>query len=186
MPVAAGVAALAARVAAEFKAVRAEIAALPSGGGGTDPWTYAYLTADVSNSTLTAITIDGLAIPASVFPGKYIFEGKFLLTSAATTTAVQMAMQFPPLNVDWAALWQLPSSGATTTVVSNQTANAVYTAGTAWPGATPQDFLGIVDGVFVVTNSLSNNIYPVIKSEVNNSAVVCKAGSFIRWRRLGS
>jgi hypothetical protein len=166
-------------VGTDIKSLQAQINALTS---STDPWTYRVVAADVTNSTTTAGDITGLTIPTSLATGKYILEGKIFFTSAAATTGIQLGFTFPA-QVDLAAMWQIPA-GVGGVNIHHQTVTAVYSGSTAAPAAAPADFVGVVDGVFVVNSAMSAAIIAQQRSEIAGSAVVTKAGSFIRYRKI--
>jgi hypothetical protein len=152
------------------------------GGGGTDPWTYKVVAADVSNSTVTAAEITNLTMPTGLAAGKYILEGKIFFTAGAATTGMQLGLLF---GTSWevAALWQVPS-GATAVTVLNQTASAVYSGNTASPAAAPLDSVALLDAMINLPAASTGPLSVQQRSEVAASAVVAKAGSFIRYRKI--
>lgn len=167
-------------IGADIKSLQTQINNISS---GADPWTYLVVTpTDVPNSTVTAADVTGLSIPSTLATGKYILEGKLFFTSAATTTGAQFGLVFPA-QVDLAAMWQVPAT-ATTSTTHNQTATATYSGGTAAPVVAPADSVALLDGVFSVNSAMASAITVQQRSEVAASAIVCKVGSFIRYRKI--
>lgn len=166
-------------IGADIKALNARIDGLV---GGTDPWTYLVAPNDVSNSTVTAADVTGLVIPNTLVTGKYVIEGKILFTTGATTTGMQLGLVFPA-QVELAALWQVAATQTTVTLL-NQTTSAQFSGNTAAPVASPADSIAVLDGVFVVNGAMASGIAVQQRSEVATSAVVSKAGSFVRYRKI--
>jgi hypothetical protein len=75
-------------------AANAHQAMARQGEGGSDPWTWLKLSADVANSTITLASVTGLSFNAA--PNTtYIVELVGAFQSAATTTGIALALSLP-------------------------------------------------------------------------------------------
>ena len=134
------------------------------------------VSSDVTNSTTSFADVTGLSF--AVTSGQtYAFQAKLLMTAAATTTGVKVAINGPT-----ASIMAYMAETATTATTSRIDYQAAYDSG--GPSAqtpTGGTFYATVEGV--VTASANGTVTVRFASEVASSAVVVKAGSCLFWRR---
>lgn len=149
---------------------KAEVGSLPNGSGGADPWSWAKLAADVTNSTVTLAT-SGLSFTATANT-TYVVELIGAFTSAATTTGIAVALDIPSGSVVGQGYHPISAtaSGSVEQITDNATTGAttgVRAAATLVP----------IGGQWIVAVGATGG--PVIltfRSEVAGSAVVLKGG----------
>ena len=146
----------------------------------SDIWTTVVLASDVTNNNATPDTMqDVTGLSFSVVAGTYAFEATIMYTSAATTTgsrwgingsvaATQIAYRtFTPLN-----------AGSTSPLFA-----AAYDAGAASAtSASTSANLATINGI--VTVGGSGTITVRFASEVSGSAIVAKAGSILKYKKV--
>jgi len=146
----------------------------------------AVKSADQTNSTVTAAAVTGFSITPEA-SATYEFEAILLVSSAATTTGVQVRMT-GPTETDVVCYDVIYPSGTT---LSTSGRNAQYftawnqnvAAGTAPAASTA--FPIFIKGIFRTTSSTpSSGVGVSFNSEVADSAVNILAGSMLRARRI--
>jgi hypothetical protein len=151
-----------------------------AGGGGSDPWSWSKLAADVANSTVTLAPVTGLSFTASANT-TYLVELIGAFQSAATTTGIALALDIPSGSV--AGLLLHPTSalaiGGTEQIADNATTGAttgVRAANTNVP-ATAR--------FVVAVGATGGTVQLQFRSEVAASAVTMKANlTAMGWRAI--
>jgi hypothetical protein len=149
---------------------KAPVSDLPSGGGGSDPWTWAKLTADRANSTVTLAAATDLSFTAAANT-TYVVELLGAFTSAATTAGMAAALDIPSGSVVGQGYHPVSAtaSGSFEQIADNATTGAtagVRAAATLVPvGAQWIVAVGATGGTVQLT----------FRSEVAGQAIVLKA-----------
>lgn len=144
---------------------------------------FKVITDDVVNNNVSANTIaDVTGLSFSVTSGKvYYFEFSILFDAAATTTGSRWAINGPnsPTRLSYTSEYSL------TTTTSTRNANVVAydspAAASATSGATAGNQASIIG---FIQPSAGGTVIARFASEVSNSAITAKAGSFVIWREL--
>lgn len=139
------------------------------------------LGSDVTNNNASANTIaDVTGLSFAVTAGEtYWFEFVIAYTAAATTTGSRWAINGPssPTGLSYRSEYTLT---ATSTTVNSATAYDTPAAANATSLTT-----GNVATIWgVITPSGNGTVIARFASEVSSSAIVAKAGSFLRWMRV--
>lgn len=140
------------------------------------------LGADVTNAeavanTLVAVTNLGIALEANAL---YDFEYHLVYTAAATTTGSRFTLNGPAATyLNYSSEYSL----TTTTTTRNALLQAynVPAACNATSAATGNNW-ALIKGV--IQPSAAGNLVPWFASEVSASAIVVKAGSFVRYQKI--
>lgn len=157
-------------------------AALVHSGSGTTGWaTWSQgskyiLTGDVVNSNAVANTLaDITGLTHSVVSGTtYYFKAVILYTSAATTTGARFTVNGPTMTaIGYRSEYTLTST--TTTLNSHLDARQLPAAANA--SALLVGNIAYLEGMF--TPSANGTFAIQFASEVSNSAITAKAGSFL-------
>ena len=147
-------------------------------GVSVDPWEYATLSADSSNSTVTLANSGNLsftALPNTV----YEVEVVGFFTSAATTTGFAAALGIPSGSVEGQG-WHPVS--ATALGSFEQIADAATTGATTGVRAVTTNVP--VKMVFLVQVGVTGGTVQLQhRSEIASSAVILKAGTIMKWRK---
>lgn len=142
-----------------------------AGGGGSDPWTWQKLAADVANSTTTLSAATGLSFAASANTS-YLVKVYGALQSAATTTGAALAVDIPSGSV--VGQTQINSSAsavqATEQIADNATTGVTTGVRAANTNVPVHAWFRVDIGVTGGTVQLQ------FRSEVAGSAVTLKAG----------
>jgi hypothetical protein len=150
-----------------------------AGGGGSDPWTWLKLSADVANSTVTMAAVTGLSFAAAANT-TYLVEVIGAFTSAATTTGIALALD-------------IPSGVIVGQTVANISATALGSAEQVADNATTGATTGVraintnipVTARFIVAvGATGGNVQLQFRSEIAASAVTMKAGLTAMGRRI--
>jgi hypothetical protein len=149
-----------------------------AGGGGSDPWSWSKLAADVANSTVTLAPVTGLSFTASANT-TYLVELIGAFQSAATTTGIALALDIPSGSV--AGLLVHPTStialGGTEQIADNATTGAtsgVRAVNTNVP---------VTARFIVAVGATGGTVQLQFRSEVAASAVTMKANlTAMGWR----
>ncbi len=161
-------------------AVNAHAPAAKQGEGAStpDPWSWAKLAADVSNSTVTLANVPGLSFVAAANT-TYLVDLFATFQSAAITTGIAMALDIPSGAV--AGLGLHPISTTTTNSIE-QIADAATTGVTTGVRAAATNVPGI--GKYIVSvGATGGTVQLMFRSEVAASAVTMKAGlTAMGWR----
>lgn len=161
-------------------AANAHAAAAKQGeGGGSDPWVWQKLTADVANSTVTLAPVTGMSF-AALANTTYLVEVMGAFQAAATTTGIAVALDIP----SGAVIGQfLANISATAIVASEQVADnastGVSTAVRAVNTNTP-----LTARFVVAVGATGGSIQLQFRSEVAASAVTMKAALTAMGRRI--
>jgi len=149
----------------------------------TNSLTTVVLGSDVTNNNAVANTIaDVTGLSFSVLLGKtYWFEFHIAYTAAATTTGSRWSINGPatPTYLSYASWYSL----TTTTRTENNHLQAYDqpAASNATSAATGNNYARI-EGI--IRPSADGTLIARFASEVANSAIVAKAGSFLRYQQL--
>jgi hypothetical protein len=148
-------------------------------GGGSDPWTWQKLAADVANSTTSLAAVTGLSFTAAANT-TYLVDVVGAFQSAATTTGIAVALDIPSGSVVGQALANTSATalGATEQIADNATTGAtsgVRAANTNIP----------FTAYFVVSvGATGGNVQLQFRSEIVASAVTMKANLTVMGRRI--
>jgi len=137
--------------------------------GGSDPWTWSKLGADVANSTVTLAT-GNLSFTAAANT-TYIVEFIGTFTSAATTTGIAVAVDIPSGSVTGQVIH--PTS-ATALGATEQIADAATTGATTGVRAATTN-VPITARWIVAVGASGGTVTLQFRSEVAASAVTLKA-----------
>jgi hypothetical protein len=149
-----------------------------AGGGGSDPWTWQKLSADVANSTTTLAAATGLLFAASANTS-YLINVYGALQSAATTTGAALAVDIPSGSVIGQALI---STSATAAQVIEQIADNATTGVTTGVRAATTN-VPFYAWFRVDIGATGGTVQLQFRSEVAGSAVTLKAGLTTIGRR---
>jgi hypothetical protein len=149
-----------------------------AGVGGSDPWNWQKLAADVANNTTTLAAATGLSCAASANTS-YLIEVYGALQSAATTTGAAFAVDIPSGSVVGHALINSSSSAvqATEQIADNATTSVttgVRAAATNIP---------VYAWFRVDIGATGGTVQLQFRSEVAGSVVTLKAGLTAMGRR---
>lgn len=160
-----------------------KIQSMGSGGGGTDPWTYVYQPADVATSGVTGVDVTGLGFTPAANK-KYEVKGVLMLTSATLATGPQPGLRLPTGLVHGVGFVGMATSltGRAVAYVS-PTDNSTYTTGGGTP-RTSHTLMADVSSYFQTGASPSGTFQVLLRSEVDTSEVIMKAGSWIAYREM--
>lgn len=148
-------------------------------GGGSDPWTWQKLAADVANSTTTLAAVTGLSFTA-VANTTYLVEVIGAFQSAATTTGIAVALDIPSGSVIGQVL---PNISATTVGAIEQIADNATTGATTGVRAANTN-IPITARFVVAVGATGGNVQLQFRSEVSASAVTMKANLTAMGRRI--
>jgi hypothetical protein len=150
-----------------------------AGGGGSDPWTWQKLLADVANSTVTLAPVTGLSF-AGAANTTYLVEVVGTFTSAATTTGIALALDIPSGSVSGLAVHSTSGNalGCNEQIADNSTTAAssgVRAANTNVP---------VLATFIVAIGATAGTVQLQFRSEVAASAVTMKAALTAMGRRV--
>ncbi len=149
------------------------------GGGGSDPWVWQKLAADVANSTVTLAPATGLSFAASANT-TYLVELVGAFTSAATTTGIAVALDIPSGSV---AGQTIHPTSVTALGGSEQIADNATTGATTGVRAAATN-VPIMARFIVAVGAVAGTVQLQFRSEVAASAVTLKAGLTAMGRRV--
>jgi hypothetical protein len=149
-----------------------------AGGGGSDPWSWTKLAADVANNTVTLAPVTGLSFAASANT-TYLVELIGAFQSAATTTGIAIALDIPSGAISGQIVHSTSASalGGTEQIADNATTGAtsgVRAANTNAP---------ITARWIIAIGATGGTVQLQLRSEVAASAVTLKAGLTALGRR---
>jgi hypothetical protein len=150
-----------------------------AGGGGSDPWTWQKLAADVANSTVTLAPVTGLSFAAAANTS-YLVQVIGAFTSAATTTGIAMALDLPSGSVVGQMIANISGTalGSTEQIADNATTGAttgVRAAATNTP---------VTASFIVAVGATGGTVQLQFRSEIAASAVTMKANLTAMGRRI--
>lgn len=151
-----------------------------SGGGGGGLWTRVTLSADRTNNnavlnTLQDVTGLSFAVTSGV---RYWFRFWIIYTAAATTTGSRWTLNGPATT----GLSYMSEYSLTTTTTTRNAQVVAYNspaASNATSAATGPSNLAQIEGF--IQPSANGTLIARFASEVANSAIVAKTGSFVEW-----
>jgi hypothetical protein len=155
-------------------------APLPTGGGGSDPWTYLKLGNNFTTSSATAVDLTGLGFAPAVNT-TYTFEALLMLKTATATVNPRTGFAWPTgmtsgvvsINQSQSVTAQLMAFGSIA-AASLIAVGGLTNTTAAWPA--------IVYGVAVAGATPSGNIRVQMASETAGTVVTVLAGSFLKYR----
>lgn len=152
-----------------------EINAKPA---GADPWTQQAITGtQYSNSTTTASDVFTGFTPAA--QQRHIVEAQLLVSSAAATTGVQIALAGPAGQLREGAVKIVSASAAATDFITHTTLNTFQAAAA---GLTTPSLIFVWAMLNWGATAPASAVKLQAKSEVAGSAINIYPGSFLRWR----
>lgn len=149
-----------------------------AGGGGSDPWTWQKLAADVANSTTTFSAATGLSFAAAANTS-YLIKLFGALQSAATTTGAALAVDSPSGSVVGQTLI---SSSASAMQATEQIADNATTGVTTGVRAANTN-VPVHAWFRVDIGATGGTVQLQFRSEIAGSAVTLKAGLTAMGRR---
>lgn len=153
-------------------------AQLPASGGGL--WTRTVLSADVTNNNAVANTLQdvtGLSFPV-VAGQRYWFRFFIFYTAQATTTGSRWTINGPAFTgLSYMSEYSL--TGTTTTRNAQVIAYNSPAASNATSAATGPSNMAQIEGF--IQPSANGIVIARFASEVLNSAITAKSGSFVEW-----
>jgi hypothetical protein len=149
-----------------------------AGGGGSDPWVWTKLAADVANSTVTLAPVTGLSF-AAVANTTYLVELIGAFQSAAITTGLALALDIPSGSI--AGLTIHPVSG-TALGGTEQIADNATTGATSGVRAAATN-VPVLARWIIAIGATGGTVQLQFRSEVAASAVTMKAGLTALGRR---
>lgn len=149
-------------------------------GGGSDPWSFIKLAADVANSTVTLADVTGLSFTATA-NATYIVELTGTFQAAATTTGIALALTIPSGTISGFALH--PTS-ATVSGSVEQIASGATTGATSGVRAAATNVP--VRGRWIIAiGATGGSVQLRFRSEIATSAVTMKAAlTALGWRAI--
>ena len=165
-------------------------------GGGASAETYSVLTATQVNSTLTGAVVTGLT-QAGIATGTYLFKYWVVYRSAATTTGLEMWVNFTGTVSRLVSTWYtLTTGGAAATGVADQAttataqmmegkgqrANNVASGPMQGVDTAAADQFAVVEGVIIVT--AVGDIQLLFRTEVSGSAVTMMEGTSLTLTKV--
>ncbi len=148
-------------------------------GGGSDPWIWQKLAADVANSTTTLAAVTGLSFTAAANT-TYLVEVFGTFQSAATTTGIALALDTPSGTVSGQVLH--PSS-ATALTGTEQIADNATTGATTGVRAAATN-VPVLASFIVAVGPTGGAVQLQFRSEVAASSVTMKAAVTAMGRRI--
>lgn len=148
-------------------------------GGGSDPWTWQKLGADVANSTTTLAAVNGLSFVVAA-NNSYLVEVAGTFQSAATTTGIALALDIPSGSVSGLSLHSTSGTavGSSEQIADNATAgvtSGVRAANTNIP---------LIARFIIAIGATGGTVQLQFRSEVAGSAVTLKANLTAMGRRI--
>jgi hypothetical protein len=150
-----------------------------AGGGGSDPWSWTILAADVANSTVTLAPVTGLFFAASANT-TYLVELIGTFQSAASTTGIGLALDIPSGSIGGHGFHLISTNGVNgfDQIADNAVIGA--TSGTRAPNVN----IPISARFLVAIGATGGTVQMQFRSEVAGSAVTMKAGLTALGRRV--
>jgi hypothetical protein len=148
-------------------------------GGGSDPWTWQKLGADVANSSVTLAAATGLSFTAAANT-TYLVDIVGAFQSAATTTGIALALDLPSGSVIGQALANI---SATTIGATEQIADSATTGATTGVRAANAN-IPFSARFIVAVGSTGGTVQLQFRSEIAASAVTIKANLTAMGRRV--
>jgi hypothetical protein len=151
---------------------------IEAGGGGSDPWSWTILAADVANNTVTLAPVTGLAFAANANT-TYLVELIGAFQSAASTTGIALALDIPSGTVSGHGFHLISTNGMNgfDQIADNAVIGA--TGGTRAPNVN----IPISARFLVAIGAAGGTVQLQFRSEVAASAVTMKAGLTALGRR---
>lgn len=150
-----------------------------SEAGGSDPWTWQKLTADVSNSSVTLAAVTGLSFTA-IANTTYLVQVVGTFQTAAVTTGIAMALDIPSGSVTGQMIH--PTS-ATSLGGTEQIADAATTGATSGVRAALTN-VPVFATFIVAIGATGGAVQLQFRSEIAASAVTMKANLTAMGRRV--
>jgi hypothetical protein len=148
-------------------------------GGGSDPWTWTKLAADVANSTVTLAPVTGLSFAAAANTS-YLVEVIGTFTSAAIATGMALALDIPSGSVSGQAVHLTSTSGLNGIEQIADTSTTGVTTGVRAAATNV-----VVSGRWIVAVGASGGpVQLQFRSEIAASAVTMKAALTAMGRRV--
>lgn len=149
-------------------------------GGGSDPWSWSLLAADVAIATQSFAPVTGLAF-AAVANRSYLVDLVGAVTSAASTTGLAMALDIPGGAVIGQMIHNTSASALGGTEQNADATTSGTTTGVRAAGAN----LPVTARFIVAIGATGGTVQLLARSEVAGSAITVKAGlTALGWRAL--
>jgi hypothetical protein len=149
-----------------------------AGGGGSDPWSWTKLAADVSNSTTTLAPVTGLSFTATANT-TYLVELVGTLQSAAATTGIALALDIPSGNITG----QITQPTSATAVGGTEQIVDSATTGTTTGVRAAATNVPVRGSWIVAIGATGGTVQLQFRSEIAASAVTMKAALTALGRR---
>lgn len=148
-------------------------------GGGSDPWTWQKLAADVANSTITLAAVTGMSFTAAANT-TYLVEVIGTFQSAATTTGLALALDIPSGSVSGIHFHPVSATGLNST---EQIADNATTGATTGVRAAATN-VPLRASFIVAVGATGGAVQLQFRSEIAASAVTMKAALTAMGRRI--
>jgi hypothetical protein len=149
-----------------------------AGGGGSDPWSWSKLAADMANSTTTLAPVTGLNFSAAANT-TYLVELVGAFQSAANTTGMALALDIPSGSVIGLLV---QSTSATALGGAEQIADNATTGATAGVRIANVN-IPMTARFIVAVGATGGAVQLQFRSEIGGSAVTMKANlTAMGWR----
>jgi hypothetical protein len=158
--------------------------ATPSGGGGSDPWTYLTVNSgsDFSTTSATAVDVTGLAFTPSAST-EYEFECRLLVRTATTTVNPRVGLAWATGITDGGAQIVESQAATGTPIFASGNPNAALLVAVGGLPNTTQSWPVTVRSAFVSGASPSGSIRVQLASETAGTSVTVKSvGSMCKYR----
>lgn len=154
----------------------------PQGPAGADQWTYIKLAADFTTSSATAVDVTGMSFQPAANK-RYEFEARLRLRTATATVGPRPGLAWPTGFTDGGGEVRCPSAvGSEVMQFGNPNAAILGPVG-GLPNTT-QSWPGYVGGEINMGASPSGTVKLQLASETAGTNVICKAGSWLRYREI--
>jgi hypothetical protein len=157
----------------------ATLAKQSEAGGGSDPWTWQKLAADVSNSTIALAGVTGLSFTA-IANTSYLVDVVGTFQAAAVTTGIALALDIPSGTI---AGQLIHPTSSTSLGGTEQIADAATTGATSGVRAALTN-VPIFATFIVAIGATGGAVQLQFRSEIAASAVTMKAGLTAMGRRV--
>ena len=151
-------------------------------GGGSDPWTYIFLTSDFVTSSSTTVPVTGMEF-TPLANKKYEIYGMFMMRTNSTTVGPRPGCEWPTGLIDGVATIKMTSS-ATAQLIANGNINAAVLSSVGGLPNTTQSYPAKIEAMFISGATPSGTFKIRLASETSGTNVTMKANSFLKYREI--
>jgi hypothetical protein len=161
-------------------AANAHVAVAKQGeGGGSDPWVWQKLAADVANSTVTMTPVTGLSFTA-LANTTYLVDVFGAFQAAAATTGIAVALDIPSGSI----IGQVIANLSATALAANEQVADNATTGVTTGVRAANTNTPLTARFIVAVGATGGTVQLQFRSEVAASAVTMKAALTAMGRRI--